>query len=212
MQKQNVAKVIFLSLTLILVLSVIVLFKGEKRDRTKNMYNKICNVNEYTFKIQECKSLENKFIIVKDGKNKSLDLTSSLEHTTTLIKEGYAYFIMHNKEEYYIFESENMNEIEANILEDDLEYIKNAEYSTGKEKIYGKTYYYEEYKDIDSFLMLNISLEEDTKLKTRFYFDGNSISYIKTIIDEENYELLKVEFNLKADENLLEIPNNYAEL
>ena len=171
MQKQKLAKIMFLILAIILVLSLLFLLKGEKKNRTKNMYKKICSVDNYTFTIEEGLSSENKFIISKMGENKSLDLTSEGEHTTTLVKDGYAYFIMHNKEEYYIFENEDMKQIEANILEDDLNIIQDSNYLTGKEKIYGKTYYYEEYENLDSFIMRGASLEEDSNLKTRFYFE-----------------------------------------
>lgn len=213
MQKQKLAKIVFLILALILVLSLVFLLKCEKKDRTKYMYKKICNTDNYTFTIEEGVSSDNKFIISKMGENKSLDLTSEGEHTTTLVKDGYAYFIMHQKEEYYLFENEDMSEIEANILENDLDIIQDSSYLTGNEKIYGKTYYYEEYENIDSFVMQGISMEEDTKL--RFYFDGDKIAFIKTIIDEEEEkreELLKIDLKFSADEELFEIPNNYAEL
>lgn len=215
MQKQKLAKIIFLILAIILVLSLVFLPKGEKKNRTKNMYKKIFSVDNYTFTIEEGLSSENKFIISKMGENKSLDLTSEGEHTTTLVKDGYAYFIMHNKEEYYIFENEDMSEIEANILEDDLNIIEDSNYLTGKEKIYGKTYYYEEYENLDSFIMRGATLEEDSNLKTRFYFEGDKIVYIKTIIyngNEEQEEILKIDLKFSPDEDLFEIPKSYAEL
>lgn len=215
MQKQKVAKIIFICLTIILVISLFLIFKGENKDRTKKMYQKICDSSIYTFSIEEGSSSTNKLIISKKEKDKSLDLFSEGEHTTTIVKDGYAYFIMHNKEEYSVFENEDMKEIEADILENDSELIENSKYVTGKEKIYGKTFYYEEYEDIDSFIMRGIPIEEDTKLKMRFYFDGDEIVYIKTIIydeEEKSEELLKVDLSFSGDENLFEIPKNYAEL
>ena len=215
MQKQKLAKIVFLILALILVLSLVFLLKGEKKDRTKNMYKKICSADNYTFAIEEVNSEKNKFIISKMGENKSLDLTSAGEHTTTLVKDGYAYFIMHQKEEYYLFENEDMSGIEANILEDDLDTIQDSSYLNGNEKIYGKIYYYEEYENIESFVMQGIPIEEDAKLNTRFYFDGDKIAYIKTIIDEEDEkreELLKIDLKFSTDEELFVIPNSYAEL
>ena len=215
MQKQNVAKIIFVGLTIILIIALVFLIKGEKKDRTKNMYQKICDAKEYTFNMEEANSYENKLIISKMEENKSIDLTSGGEHTTTLAKDGQAYFIMHKQEEYYIFENNDMGKIEASILEDDLNVIQNSNYLTGNEKIYGKTYYYEEYENIDSFVMQCIPADENETLKTRFYFDGDKIIYIKTIInDEENNkeELLKIDLKFFAEEKLFEIPKNYAEL
>ena len=215
MQIQRVAKIIFVCLTILLVISLFLIFKGEKKDKTKKIYQKICNSSIYSFSIEEGSSSTNKLIISKKGKDKSLDLISEGEHTTTLVKDEYAYFIMHNKEEYSVFENEDMQEIEADILESDSALIDNSKYVTGKEKIYGKTYYFEEYENIDSFIMRGIPIEEDTKLKTRFYFDGDKIEYIKTIIydeEEKSEELLKVDLSFSVDENLFEIPKNYAEL
>ena len=212
MQKQKLSKIFFLGLVIILVISMIFLLKGERKDRTKNMYEKICKAKQYTFTMEESNSLEHKFIISKQEESRCLDLTSETEHITTLVRDGYAYFIMHEQEEYYVYGNEELDEIEANILEDDLKYIQNSNYLTGKEKIYGKTYYYEEYENMDSFLMLNIYIDEDTNVKTRFYFEGDNIAYIKTIVDEDNEELLKIDLQYLANKELFEIPGNYAEL
>ena len=215
MQKQKVAKIFFISLVIILLISFIFLFKEEKKNRTKDMYKKICNSKIYTFTIEEGIPSSNKFIISKMGENRSLDLISEGEHTTTLVKDGYAYFIMHNKEEYSIFENSDKKEIDANILENELNIINNSNYLSNKEKIYGKTYYYEEYENIDCFIMSGISINEESTIKTRFYFNGDKIVYIKTIIydeEEQNEELLKVNLSSTANEDLFEIPKKYAEL
>lgn len=215
MQKQIVAKFIFLGLAVFLVISIVFLLKGEKKDRTKNMYKKISNSSKYTFTIEEGISSGNKFIISKNEEDRSLDLTSNGEHTTTLVKEGYVYFITHKQKEYSVFENEDMEKIEADIIESDIDKIENTSYLTGKEKIYGKMYYYEEYEDIDSFIMSGIALDEETKLKTRFYFEGDNIKYIKNIIkDEEDIieELLEINLTFDYDKTIFEIPSDYAEL
>ncbi len=212
MKKQKISKIIFLSLILILVMSIIFLLKGEKKGRTKAMYEKITNSNEYTFTMEEKGEDNLKFIMSKSDGSRSIDVTSGNEHTTTLVKDGYAYFVMHEQEEYYTYSNNEAQEIEADILEEGLKNIEESKYTTGNEKIYGKTYYYEEYEDMESFLMLNTSLEEQVKSKTRFYFKGNDIAYIKTIIDENDEELLKVDCKYLADKDLFEIPSNYAEL
>ena len=212
MKKQKISKIIFLSLVLILVMSIIFLLKGEKTGRTKVMYEKIANSNEYTFTMEEKGAEDLKFIMSKADNSRSIDVTSGEEHTTTLVKDGYAYFVMHEQEEYYTYSNSEAQEIEADILEEGLKNIEEANYTTGKEKIYGKTYYYEEYEDMESFLMVNTSLDEQVKSKTRFYFDGDNIVYIKTIIDENDEELLKIDCKYLADKDLFEIPANYAEL
>ena len=60
--------------------------------------------------------------------------------------------------------------------------------------------------------MLNES--ESSIIKTRFYFDGNDIAYIKNIVQDEEStqeELLKVTLKYSVDESLFEIPEDYAE-
>lgn len=212
MQKQKLSKLFFLILAMILIVSVVFALKGEKKDRTQAMYNKISSAKEYTFTIEESSEIDYNLIVSKSENNRAIDMTSNSERTTTLVKDGYAYFILHNEEEYYIYPNDETDDIEADILEKGLGEIENKEYEKGKEKIYGKTYYYEEYEGVSSFIMLANSAEDETKVRTRFYFEGNNIAYIKTIIDEENQELLKVNCKYLADQSLFEIPANYAEI
>ena len=57
----------------------------------------------------------------------------------------------------------------------------------------------------------NSDLEEDQEVKTRFYFDGDKLVYIKTIIGDKQ-ELLKVDISDNVDNNLFEIPSDYKEV
>ena len=216
MPKKNIARIIFIFLTVLLIISLILLIKGEKKDRTKNIYRKICESTNYTFSLEEGIGSNNKLIIARSGNNKGIDLTSEGNHTTTFVKDGFVYSVLHNQKEYSVFENEENQQIEFNILEEDSDYIMCSPYINGKEKIYGKTYYYEEYKEMDSFYMRGLPLEEDSSPNTRFYYNGEKLEYIKTIIhcddSEEISELLKVDFTPESDERIFEIPNDYAEL
>ena len=57
-----------------------------------------------------------------------------------------------------------------------------------------------------------INYEEESVIKTRFYFDHNKIAYIKTVIDDSEEEILKVNFSDEVNESLFEIPDDYAEI
>lgn len=218
MQKQKISKLVFLILAIVLILALLLLIVGEKKDRTKNFYNKIIKANEYTFLIEGANSNnKNQCIISKSEEKRSLDVISDSEHTQTIVIDGYAYFIMHNAQEYYVLENstetgEEKN-IEADILENNLKEISEKKYKTGKEKVYGKTYYFEEFEDVNSFLMVNNALDEESKYSTKIYYEGNNIKYIKTTIsgDEEFEELLKIECNYSADQKNFEVPSTYAE-
>ena len=53
------------------------------------------------------------------------------------------------------------------------------------------------------------------KIKTRFYFENDTIKFIKNIIEHDgeiSEELLEIDCELDADDSLFEIPEEYAEL
>ena len=209
MKKNIVPKAIFLVLAIILIILVVFIFNKEKNDRTLLMYDKICNQNIYTFSIvEENSDINYTLTIAKKDNYTSIDAKSNEDHTTTLVKDNIAYYIMHDEESYYSYDSTG---IDADILISDLSMLKEKKYVSGHEVINGKDYYYEEYDGITAFIMWSNYSEEESLIKTRFYFDGDNINYIKTTIEEEE-ELLKVEFLNDVNENLFEIPNNYAEL
>ena len=89
--------------------------------------------------------------------------------------------------------------------------MKKKNILSGYEKINGKQYYYEEYEGITTFIMWS-NYEEESSIKTRFYFEHEKIAYIKTIIDDSEEELLKVDFSDEVDDSLFEIPDDYAEI
>ena len=60
-------------------------------------------------------------------------------------------------------------------------------------------------------MMDTSDLEEDQEVKTRFYFDGDKLVYIKKIIGDKQ-ELLKVDISDNVDNNLFEIPSDYKEV
>ena len=51
---------------------------------------------------------------------------------------------------------------------------------------------------------------ETSEIKTRFYFDGSQLVYIKTIT-KDSEELLKVNLTYKVQNQSFEIPSDYVE-
>ena len=82
----------------------------------------------------------------------------------------------------------------------------------GKEKIDDKTYNYEEVNKISRFYMDDTTNIEEENVKTRFYFKGDKLAYIKTIISDDNQQLLKIDYSEKVDSGLFEIPSDYKEM
>ena len=122
MKKNIVPKAIFLVLAIILIILVVFIFNKEKNDRTLLMYDKICNQNIYTFSIvEENSDINYTLTIAKKDNYTSIDAKSNEDHTTTLVKDNIAYYIMHDEESYYSYDSTG---IDADILISDLSMLK----------------------------------------------------------------------------------------
>jgi len=159
----------------------------------------------------------NKIITYRKVDKTLIDMYNSGEHLSTLILEGDTYLIFHEKQEYYVYPK---NTLDEELLTDNLKDITELEYTTGKEKIYGKKYKYEEYKGVSDFLISSAKNMEADSVKTRFYFKGNELVYLKTIYDivneetgekEQIEELLTVKVEYQVEDSVFKIPNEYAE-
>lgn len=203
---------IICGIIILLIIALILIFKGEAKDRVKNMYNKIQNSQRFTFTMEEKTSdIDYKVSMAQRNKDISIDMYSDEEHTTTLVLENESYYIMHNDKEYYDFGNEK---IDSDLITSSLKNIIKNEYLSGKEEIFGTTYYYEEYNNEDIDFIIYANINESSTVKTRFYFKGNEICYIKNIINSEDgnqEELIKTNLVYKSDDNLFEIPEDYAE-
>ena len=208
MKKGMIPKIIFGILIIILVITIILAITQKEKDLTIKMYEQICERQNYTFSMQEENlDINYQLIVAKRQNDMSIEAKSDDEHTTTLIKDGAAYYVMHLEKEYYLYDS---NEIDADIIKSGLAGIEKEKYTTGNEKINGKNYYYEEYEGISTFIIWSNNNDESS-IKTRFYYDKGKITYIKTILGDTE-ELLKIDFQDTVDDSLFEIPTDYAEM
>ena len=213
MQKSKKALIIFLSIICILVIVALVLiFQGNKKDRLVRLYKKILDSKDYTFSMEEdSKEYMYKITVSQKENNIKIDTQSGDDNSSTLILDGRVYVIMHKPKEYYIVDGDN---IDGDIIISGLKEMANEKYVIGREEINGKAYYYEEYKDKSNFLQL-IHETDDAKITTRFYFDNNNLVYIRNIVDDEGEkqeELLKVDLKYDVDNNIFKIPEDYAEM
>lgn len=200
-------------IVILLIVSLILILKKERNDRVLEMYEKICNNQDFTFSMEEeIEELKYKVSMAQRGADVSIDMYTDEEHTTTLVVDGQAYFVIHNLEEYLIYDSDD---IDADIIISGLKEITKKEYEAGREKINQKTYYYEEYENDTGDFLIFANVNENSIIKTRFYFDGNDIAFIKNIVTTEGEleeELIKVTLQYSVDEKVFEIPQSYAEL
>lgn len=150
----------------------------------------------------------NKEIYAKSSDVAFVDTIYEGEESKFVIKDGNSYLLNDENKIYYTYQN---NEIDLNRVIEQLEEVKDTELVEGTENIEGKEYNYEEYSGFTSFAF-KLSDEGDTEnMKTRFYFDGDNLVYIKTITSNTQ-ELLKVEISDDVDENLFEIPSDYREM
>ena len=210
MSKKTIA--IICGIIILLVIALILIFKGESKDRVKNMLDKIKNSERFTFTMEEKTSdIDYKVSMAQRGEDVSIDMYSDEEHTTTLVLKNESYYIMHNDKEYYDYGDEK---VDSDLVIGSLENISKNDYISGKEEIFGTTYYYEEFNNENMDFIIYANINESSTVKTRFYFKGNDICYIKNIInsEEENHEeLIKTNLVYNADDKLFEIPEDYAE-
>ena len=199
---------IFILIIIFVVLISILFISQKPKNMTKQMYDNIYEKTKYTFSmLEENEEIKYNLKIAKNEGQMCIDTTSNDERTSTLVKDGSAYCIMHANKEYYLYDS---NEIDADILGNELDVVKNEKYKSGYETINDKKYYYEEYEGIVTFILLT-NYNEESSIKTRFYYDNGKITYIKTFIDDTE-ELIKIDFTDDVDEGLFDIPKDYAEL
>ena len=149
----------------------------------------------------------NKSLYAKQSNIAYLDDILNGVETEMLIKNGNTYLIKDEDKVYYVFKN---NETNLNKIEDILEALKDKEYQTDEEEIDNKSYSYIEFNQLTDFAIMNTSnIKSDTK-KTRFYFDGKDLKYIKTIAGNKE-ELLKVTISRDVDNKLFQIPSDYEE-
>ena len=209
--KKKVLKIIIPLILVIAIIIAIIVFRNNSQPKIQllsEVYNQLSSNSSYQF--QKEKDANNKTIIARDGNNAVIDNYTSGTHTTTIIKDNTTTYITHEKEEYYIYNNTN---IDINVVESWLTDVVSREYTTGEEKIRGKKYYYEEYQGTTMFTDTNVLNDDESQVKTRFYFDkDNNLVYIKTIFSQMEEETLKIEISSDIDKSLFEIPAEYMEI
>ncbi len=213
-------KIIIISLVTIAIVAIIVgivcfFAFGNKDDNNSDeqQTNKVSNLYE-NLKAKDTYS----FTTTLDDKNKELYAKGNNAAYTEsvydgkiskyVIKDGNSYLIRDESEEYYTYSN---NQTDLNKVEKILGNLAGVEFTTGKENVNNKKYQYMEYNQPTEFTMMSSAqIASSQDVKTRFYFSGDKLTYIKTIVGEKE-ELLKVDISDKVDSNLFEIPANYQE-
>ena len=217
MNKKILAGIIATIIIIITVIIVVVTInKQPKVSKLSNVYQKMIENQTYSFTRYDFEE-KNKTITSRKADKTLIDMYNSGEHLSTLILEGDTYLILHENKEYSVYVNNSQDE---EILTKELEEITKLEYTEGKEKIYGKTYKYEEYKGVSNFLIYADNNMDTNSIKTRFYFNGKDLVYLKTMYDIVNAEtgerkqveeLQTVKVEYEVEDKIFNIPENYAE-
>ena len=209
-------KVIIISVVSIIVIALIVTLVILLVNNSKNngesstnstkiakLYNELSNEQSFSFTttIDE----NNKEIYAKNNNTAYTDTIYDGEESKFIIRDGNSYLLRDSDKIYYTYQN---NEVDLNKVLEQLNEIKDSELAEGKEEIEGKNYDYEEYSGITNFAIKLTDDNNSEDVKTRFYFDGNELVYIKTIIGN-NQELLSVEISNDVDSSLFKIPEDY---
>ena len=211
MKKRKVIILISIILLIIVVFIIsIISIKNNKDEvsKLKILFDKI-NSNSSTYMFTAQKNDTEKTTMAQKGNQTLIDQYFNGVHRTTVVKDNVTCYILHDREEYYIYENSN---IEQTILEDAIAELLERTYITGTEKIFGKKYDYEEYNGSSAFLLTNLRDVNEENIKTKLYFDKNdNLKYIKTIYGENEEELLNIDIKYEVEDSIFEIPSNYAE-
>lgn len=176
-----------------------------EQSKTQKIYDELKNSEAYQFlrKVDD----DNQVLIAQKANNAYEEEIFNGKKTTYLTKEGNLYFLNSQTDSYYVYQ--NNDEI-LHLIEIAFSKIENNTYAEGKEEINGEQYNYEEFQGIQDFLIdSNLYSQDETKVKTRFYYEGNDLKYIKTIT-ADNEELLEIKINFEVDDSLFEIPEGYT--
>ena len=177
-----------------------------QESKTIKIYNQLKESEKYQFtrKVND----ENQVTIAKSGDRAYEEETFNGKKTYYVVNEGDLYLLNKSTERYYKYQ--NNDEILHEIT-DAFSRIEGMTYTEGKEDINEKSYKYEEFKGIQEFLIdSNLYTDNSDEAITRFYYSGDDLKYIKTIVGDKQ-ELLKVNISYDVDNDLFNIPSNYEE-
>ena len=195
---------------IIVILIVYIVTKNQEenanKNRLANMYERMMQDETYsiTFQLND----NNKYTVSRKGDVANIDTYNDGKHTTNIIKDGDTYLLMYNTKRYYTYQNNvtGLGELPNQLNE----IIQSQEPEKGQEKIDGSNYRYEEYKGVSDFLMNTDEGISEENTNTRFYFDGDDLEYIKTIMEDKS-ELIRVDVSYDVDDNIFEIPSDFQE-
>ncbi len=212
-KKKNIIIVVTSIIIILILVALIVIYainynKSSDGNRVNKLYDSL--KNEASYGINLIYNDENKEYYAKDDKKAYINSTYNNVENKYIIKEGSTYLLKDSNKTAYKYENNEVYLYKVEVALSDM--LENHEKTTGKEKIENKEYSYEEFNGISDLYMYTIDDKEEVdNAVTRFYFKGDKLVYIKTIINDKQ-ELLKVDISKNIDKKLFDIPSDYKEM
>lgn len=212
MEKKKIILIAVISIILIVSIVGVTIFLVNKNNsvesndlKTAKLYDDLKSKSAYSFTITLDEN--NKMYYAKNNDTAYIDTLYESDESKFIVRDGNSYLLNDSDKVYYTYKN---NETDLKKIEQQLESIKDLECVQGTEKIENKQYKYEEYAVETDFLFKFFEDSDMKNVKTRFYYDGDRLAYIKTIVGDYQ-ELLKVDISYKVDNKLFEIPSDYEE-
>ena len=217
MKKKNIIIISSIIGVIILasVIGVIILNNSKESSNTENengeivskltqIYDKLNQAQSYTFKTTL--NDQNSFSVSKQGESALAESYDESEKDSYLVKGEDTYLLVEDTKKYYTYKN---NTTYLSKVTNDMEEILNKEFTAGKEKIDNKEYYYEEFNEVYPFIINYKKSIDESTTKTRLYFEGDNLKYIKTYVGDVQ-QLLKVDISYDGiDNNKFDIPKDY---
>ncbi len=175
-------------------------------NKLAKMYNRMMENETYSinFKLDD----NNQYTVSRKENVANIDTYSDGTHTADIIRDGNTMLLLYSTNRYYTYQNNELGLTQLSNMLDNI--IQSQEPEKGEEEINGKKYRYEEYKGVSDFLMNTENTVSEEETNTRFYFDGDDLKYIRTIMGEES-ELVQVDTSYQVDDSIFEIPADFEE-
>ena len=216
MKKKKIIIISIIAILLIIAVALVIIFSSNKSNSTKiqeqdtgisrikEIFSKLEENPTYTFKTML--NDENQLVIARKENKAYVEVVDEGEKNTYIVDNNNTTVLVDRTKKYYTYENNNtyLTKVTNNMRQ-----LLKQDYVSGMEKIDNKEYYYEEYAQSYPFLINYKATIDDSKTKTRLYFEGNNLKYIKTYIGDIE-QLLKVEMSYNIDNSVsFEIPKEY---
>lgn len=202
--KKNVKIVLLIAM----LFSMVIVLAGcgiKGNSKTYDFYANIVSRDEYILRIEgdleiETGKKENGIVTIAEKAGNMFLATDCESQKASIINKDETTYVLMDSEKLYVETDRNREEEEENPFfdKDEMEKIKEADYTTGKEEIDGQEYDYEEYDTEDGG-------------KIRYYFEGTDLKYVKETNNEEEVIMKILEATNQVDDSIFEVPVDYQE-